>query len=126
MEKTDLNIRVSDSVFDPDLRREPSSRTVTVREGGEKSRYKVWLYLEGKDVPFIESVTYSLHKTFSDRVRRVRRTAANPRCALVIWTWGIFDVEAKAKDTKGRLYDLEHRLTYDHELRKGGFEYEYG
>lgn len=124
MEMIDLNIRIRDSVFNPDLPPDPSRKTVTVREG-EKSLYKVWLYLEGKDVPFIESVTYTLHETFPDRVRRVRRTSANPRCALVIWTWGIFDVEAKAKDTKGRLYDLEHRLTYDHELRKGGFGYEY-
>lgn len=119
-----MDLAVKDSVFDPSLDPNISDLTVTVRQA-KKPLYKVWIYLEGKDLPFIESVTYTLHKTFADPVRTVRRTSANPMCELVIWTWGLFEVAARVIDRQGQAYDFSHSLTYGNELRQGGLKYEY-
>ena len=119
-----MDIQVRDSLFDLQPDSDPSQKTVTVRRA-ETPLYKVWVYLDGRDLPFVESVTYTLHSTFPDPVRKVERTVANPKCALIIWTWGIFEVKASVRNKQGRRYDLRHRLTYDLELSRGGLEYVY-
>ena len=119
-----LNIEVRDSIFDPNLRPE-DPRRVYVREQNGQSLYKVWVYLSGYDLPYVKSTTYILHSTFSDPVRRVRRTLANPNCQLVLWTWGLFEIRVKVEDKANRLYELVHMLNYDKELSKPGIEYIY-
>lgn len=116
-----LNIEVRDCVFDPDLTRSDSSQ-IHVHKGKSDGRiyYKVWLYLEGRDLPFVESVTYTLHESFPDPNRTVRRTSANPNCKFVVWTWGLFTVRATIVDKKGLTYKVEHRLGYERELYPKG------
>jgi hypothetical protein len=120
-----LNIEVRDSVFDPNEYglapfkfKSPSGETrkVRVRRGESKPVYKVWLYLVGNDVPYVESVTYTLHHTFDEPVRTVRRSLSNPQCQLVIWTWGVFEVRAVVRDKRGGHYELSHHLTYGKQL----------
>jgi len=117
-----LDIEVKDTVFDPDLPR--TSAKVHFREKGARTYYKVWLYVEGNDLPYIESVTYTLHETFRNPDRTVRRTPSNPNCQLVIWTWGLFTMKATIVDKKGFRYEVAHELGYDKDLPSENERYE--
>ena len=116
-----LEIKVKDSVFDPDLPRSPSSKIYFhIGRNDGKTYYKVWLYLEGNDLPFIESVTYTLHESFREPNQTVRRSSSNSNCKFVIWTWGLFTVRATIVDKKGLTYKVTHQLRYDRELYPKG------
>ena len=121
----ELNVQVKDTVFDPNS---PQSvdRKIHVREEGGTTYFKVWLYLEGEDLPYVESVTYTLHETFRNPERNVKLTPSNPNCQLVIWTWGVFTVKAKIFDKRGLTFELSHYLTYDQELPPNDGAYDYG
>ena len=123
MNSNQLDIEVRDTVFDPDLRR--SNSKVLLRKGERTIKFRVFLYLEGYDLPYIESVTYTLHESFRKPNRTVRRTSSNPNCKLAIWTWGVFLVKATVVDIKGFSYTLEHQLTYDRDLPTAGDKYVY-
>ena len=118
-----LDIEVRDSVFDPDVPR--ANFKVHLRKGQRDVKFKVYLYLEGYDLPYIESVTYTLHESFTRPNRTVRRTPSNPTCKLAIWTWGVFLVKATIVDIKGFSYAVEHQMTYDRELPTDGDRYVY-
>ena len=107
----DFDIRVEDSLFDPDS----TDRTqVRVRkESGNQDRYKVYLFLDGYDLELVAGVTYYLHESFKTPERYVNRTSANPHCKLVLWTWGVFDVRAAIRDVKGNTLERSHYLSYD-------------
>lgn len=111
-----LDITVKDSLFDPDS--PPGQRIAYAKRGGDRPLYKDWIYLDGNDLPYIESVTYELHPTFPEPRRTVERSVRNPRCALVIWTWGVFQVRVTLVDKKNAVYEIEHELTYGGELEK--------
>lgn len=113
----ELDIEVKDTVLDPNLPPSDPSRKIHYRKEGEETYYyKVWLYLEGHDLPYVESVTYTLDETFPNPNRTVARTHSNPNCQLVIWTWGFFTVKATIIDKKGFTYEVTHELSYDKEL----------
>jgi transcription initiation factor IIF auxiliary subunit len=114
-------LKIKDTVFDPALCE--SERKVYVRRSGNRPLYKVWLLIEGETLPYIESVTYKLHRTFSNPIRKVRRTPSNPECKLVIWTWGLFEVKAIIKDKNGESHRLTHSLQYDKQLQLEGVEF---
>ena len=78
----------------------------------------VWLYLEGNDLVYVDSVTYTLHETFRVPNRTVKRTPSNPNCQFSFWTWGLFTVTAAIIDKKGSTYTVAHELTYDREFPK--------
>lgn len=121
-----LEIEVKDTVFDPNLSQSDPARKVHVRRTeGDTYYYKVWLYLEGNDLPYLDRVTYVLDATFTDRNRTVTRSPSNPNCQLVIWTWGLFTVEAIITDKKDYSYEVEHLLSYDKELPKESDKYVY-
>lgn len=119
-----LNIRIVDTVFDPDKygidlsptdveKRKPE---VHYHESGGSSLYKVWILLAGPDLPRVESVTYLLHETFDPPTRVVPRTLSNQDCRITIWTWGVFQINATILDKIGRTYSLSHQLTYGQAL----------
>ena len=121
-----LDIQVKDTVFDPNLAKNDPARKVHVRkEEGGTHYYKVTIYLEGNDLPYVEYVTFTLDETFPDRIRTVTRTPSNPNCQLVIWTWGLFPVKAVITDKKGNSYEVVHRLSYDKELPPESDRYVY-
>lgn len=111
-----LKLEVVDTAFDP---RAPGARKV-YRQFAEAKRplYKVWIFLKGKDLAFVDSVTYTLHRTFDSPVRTVQRSLKNPHCQLQIWTWGVFDVGVSIRDQSGNLYRLVHSLRYDEAFRE--------
>jgi len=114
-----LQIEMKSSLFDP----HSSDRRVLVRRASEgregRPLYRVFLYLEGRDLPFVENVTYFLHPTFPDHVRIVPRTPGNPVCKLEIWTWGFFDIKATVVDKTGARQLLSHYLEYKEEISEG-------
>lgn len=82
-------LEVKDSIHDPDS----PDRTPQWRDqASDKPLYKVFLYLDGLGLPYINAVTYVLHPTFKEPTQQVIRTASNPRCKLELWTWGLFRV----------------------------------
>jgi transcription initiation factor IIF auxiliary subunit len=110
-----LAVEVKDSIFDPDS----NDRAVPVRrEAGKRPLYRVFLYLDGPDLPFVDWAKYQLHSSFSEPVRTVSRGLVNPRCKLEIWTWGLFRVNVTVVDRNGNSYSLHHDLHYDSEFER--------
>jgi hypothetical protein len=107
------DIVVKDSLFDPDaaqpipLWRDPKS---------DNPYYRVFLYLDGNGLPYINAVTYVLHPSFDNPTRQVVRTANNPHCKLELWTWGVFQVQAIVTDQQGTMLTLSHNLQYNKEV----------
>lgn len=113
-----LKITVVDTAFDP--RNAPAStdeRAVIFKKVGDRDFYKVWLYLDGPDVPFVQAVTYELHPSFRQRIHTVSRTAANQDCTLIIWTWGTFEVKATVRTKSNGVAELTHMLSYDRDFK---------
>lgn len=112
-----IDLKIRDSVLDPEGRdRAILFRPLDPAKG--TTLYRVFLYLDGPFLPYVESVTYRLHETFSDRNRTVHRTPRNPLCKLEIWTWSLFNVAAEIKDKRGQSFQLDHWLTYSREIEK--------
>jgi transcription initiation factor IIF auxiliary subunit len=84
----------------------------------DRPRYRVSLYLEGADLPYVREVVYHLHHTFPQPRRTVRRSSANPNCELIIWTWGVFEIRVQVKMKNGDELWLRQRLTYDRQLSR--------
>ena len=115
MMDSSIAIEVKDSAFDPDS----TEKIIRVRNReSDRPLYRVFLYVDGPDLPFVEAVTYELHPTFASPVRRVGRTLSNPRCKLEIWTWGLFEVAVTVEDKRGRQYRLSHNLQYDRQFNE--------
>ena len=121
-----LDLAVKDSIFDPNLSRSDPAAKVHVRKQGKDTfYYKVFVYLEGNDLPYVDYVIYTLDETFPEPIRTVTRTPANPNCQLVIWTWGLFIVKTRIFDKRGFAYDVEHQLSYDKQLPTESDKYVY-
>lgn len=121
-----LDLEVKDTIFDPNLSRSDPAAKVHVRKQGKDTYYyKVWLYLEGNDLPYIDYVTYTLDDTFPDPNRTVTRTPSNPNCQLIIWTWGLFKVKTRIFDKRGSAYDVVHQLGYTKQLPEESDKYVY-
>jgi len=121
----ELKLEVKDTVFNPGLSREDPNNKVNVRQEGDVYYYKVWLYLDGYDLPYVDSVTYTLDSSFSEPNQTVRRTLTNPNCQLTIWTWGLFTVVATIIDKKGYKYQVSHQLSYKEQLPPEESKYDF-
>jgi len=120
MNRPTYSIQLRDSVLNPN---KPATKAQTCiahyrKTGSANSQllYQVWLYLEGKDLPFVDRVKYVLHDSFRNPVQVVERTTLNQNCSLAIWTWGIFWVKAEVEDVRGRVIKLDHYLTYGKQI----------
>jgi len=118
-------IGVKDSIFDP-YARKSKERTAYYRPLANRddlTYYKVWIYLDGDDLPFVKSVKYILHDSFRNRVRIVESESSNPRCAAKIWTWGIFTVDVEIEDLDSRIIRMSHHLSYGDEVVQDGINW---
>jgi hypothetical protein len=106
-------LEVKDSIRDPDS---PDQTARWRNPDSEKPLYRVFLYLDGLGLPYVNAVTYVLHPTFKEPTRQVFRTPSNPRCKLEIWTWGLFRVQAIVTDRDGNMLTLTHDLQYNKEF----------
>jgi len=111
-----MDLKVVDTLFDPSS----SEKVIVFRERGTKRLYKVWLYLEGLDLPYVERVEYILHSSFRNRVRKVSRRYSNQNCAHPLWTWGLFDVQVRVFMKNGEKKKRRHNLRYDYDLTEPG------
>ena len=111
--KAIIDVDVRDSVYEPGA----TDGTILYDRPAQNARYKVWLYLDGPDLSYVRSVTFTLHPTFPDPVRTVVRTPSNPTCALEIWTWGLFTVRVDIEDKSGEHHIVQHKLTYARDIK---------
>ena len=114
MKSNGLNLEVRDSVYPPGT----AEAKILYDKSTDTARYKVWLYLDGPDLPYVKSATYRLHPTFPDPVRTVARTPSNPNCVLEIWTWGMFNVQVEIEDKTGARYSFEHWMSYSRDIKE--------
>lgn len=121
---SDVDIKIIDSAFDPDMEYRKPKRIYYSDIGEDKSVYKVWIFLDGKFLPYVKDVTYILHPTFADPIKTISRSSKNPRCKLEIWTWGLFELRAKIRDKKGRILEKTHYLRYNKDFKLDGVDFE--
>lgn len=119
MSARQLALTFQDAAFAPDDG-DRKRIYVTRAQGGATALYRVFLYLDGPDLPFVDRVLYTLHETFEPRVREVRRTIDNGSCRLEIWTWGTFEASAEVFCKDGRHGRLSHALRWDEDLKAPG------
>lgn len=95
-----MDIRVYDTIFDPSDN--SNSRIALYRDVSSGKRlFRVFIYLKGQDLPFVENVTYTLHSSFANPNKEVIRTVTNQRCKLIIWSWSLFEAQVRIH-LKGR------------------------
>jgi hypothetical protein len=120
----DLEIRTS--CFDP----ESVTRRIRVREGEDSPLYQVFLFLSGRDLPYVEFVEYVLHASFREPLRKVRRISNNPLCKLAVWAWGEFAMHTLVFLKNGERLNIRHEFQFSSEVEKAKraspaiFEYE--
>ncbi len=116
MRSPDLQIEIRDSVFEPD-----SKNCKILKKSGNgtgRDLYRVFLYLDGLDLPLVRSVVYHLHSSFKQDTHRITRTPSNPNCKFIIWTWGTFVVRAEIEDLEGRTHKISRELSWDREVKR--------
>lgn len=116
------NVQVLDSALDPALS-SGKERVIRYKSVGGREHYRVWLYLAGPRLPFVDRATYILHPSFNPPVHEVARTPANPNCTLLVWTWGIFDVTVVLHGKKGETAELVHTMRYDKDFQSKGVSF---
>lgn len=120
MEKRTYNLCVKDTVFDPNDPQATIQKKATYKKYCQipdgKILYKVWIYVDGYDLPFVESVRYHLHSSFPDRTRLVERDIHNRNCAFIIWAWGMFNVKAEVFLIGGQMLTINHFLSFGEEI----------
>lgn len=123
------NLKVNDMLLDSEEPLEDNNssgtrsrtRIIYYKEStrSKKKLYKVKIYIDGKDLPYVKQVKYTLHSTFGkNRVKIVKRKPGNLQCGLVIWTWGVFTVKVEIEDLKDSIIKMEHRLTFGDQLKE--------
>lgn len=118
MNPTQIDVQVKHSLFNPSFPQSDSSNRVHYRkEEDDTYYYRVFLFIDGPDLPYVDSVTYALDDSFPQPIQTVSRTPANPNCQLVIWTWKEgFTLVATITDKKNNNYQVTHELSYAEEL----------
>ncbi|WP_299133668.1 pYEATS domain-containing protein [uncultured Tenacibaculum sp.] len=117
------DIKVRDSIFSPNKKggnKELIAHYKKNTSRSSKTLYKVYLFIEGKDLPFIKKVKYTLHKTFRNPVKTIERKSDNTNCSLVIWTWGLFNIKVELEDINGEIIHMNHYLNYGSEVKTKG------
>ena len=117
------DIKVKDSIFSPNQKGLNNNLIAHYKKNISRNRktlYKVYIYIEGKDLPFIKKVTYTLHKTFRSPVKTIQRKSDNTNCSIVIWTWGLFNVKVELEDINGEKIYMNHYLKYGSEIKSEG------
>jgi len=118
MEKA-LDLIVKDTAIEDDAN---LGRIVHVKERKTSpDLFRVKIFLSGNDLPLVNTVRYYLHPSFRSREKLVARTPSNPNCELIIWAYGMFDLEVVVEDRSGYRFKINHRLSFGNELRTGDF-----
>ena len=115
-----LNIIIVDTPINPfDQNEQRNIVERRVRNG--KTQFKIWLYLNGDDLPYVRRVKYVLHSSYKQPEFIISKLPSNPNCLFSFWAWGTFIVKAVVEDKSKKLYYFEHRLMFDKRLQKNDF-----
>ena len=115
-----LSIAVQDTPFDPSAR----ERIVLTRVVDGRTLYRVFVYLTGRDLPFVKRATYRLHPSVSESPHTVPRTPSNPDCRLVLWLWGTFPLSVVIEDLKDGVHEVQYTLQFDRYFAEATFKQE--
>ena len=109
MKKVSLNVEVKFSAF-----HEKNGKVLVkqLHKGG-KQHFRVRLYLEGPDLDKVDRVVYTLHPTFREPRREI---TTRPDFKLVIWTWGLFNIEVEIYDNIGAVDERTLYLDYSQDI----------
>ena len=116
-----LNIFAKDTVVEKDDGKE----FIIAKKSTNKTLFKVTLALGGNDLPFVKEVTYMLHQTFKNRVKKIERSISNPDCKLVFYAWGTFIIIVKVKTLKGDSFQFSHPLQFGDEVQSGKYPFKF-
>ena len=112
-------IEIKDSVFEPEVVRRRKEDVVEFLSGNTYF-YKVFIYTQGKTMPYVDSITYFLHSSIENNVRTIKRKPSNEYCKIEIETPGIFKVKATISYKDGKVENVEHYLNFPKELKEFG------
>lgn len=112
-------IEIKDSVFDPEIIRR-RKEDISEYLKGNKYFYKVFIYAQGKTMPYVDSITYFLHSSIENNVRTIKRRPSNEYCKIEVETPGIFKVRATIYYKDGEVEHKEHYLNFSKELKEFG------
>jgi len=113
---------IKDSLIDPNIYSAPNIEIPYFRND-EDYRYKVWIYLEGPQIFFIDYVIYTLPSSFNITNKTVSRSLTNPNCSFFIWTNGVFNVQATIFLKSGELITTEHYLSFDRDIQADNLKF---
>ncbi len=116
-----LDIVVKDTVVE----KANGNEHIIAKKSTSSTMFKVTLFLEGNDLPFVNKVTYTLHETFKNRIKKIKRSLSNPNCTLVFYAWGTFTVKVKVESLKGDNLVISHPLQFGSEVQSGKYKIEY-
>lgn len=119
-QKKTFEVEIHDSVIEEGVNGQPVIYVKNAKS--DKPLYKVTIFLDGNDLPYVESVEYELHPSFKKRFNKIERTLNNATCTFTIWTWGIFEVKAVIKAKDGSKFNLSHQLTYGDEIANSDYK----
>lgn len=104
-----FDIEIADRPYDPSARQ----KVVARRRRGDTVLHRVYVFLTGRDLPYVHQVIYHLPSTVTPPPQPVIRSEAVPDCRLVIWVSEPFEVQAEIEDTRGRRYRRQHFLEFE-------------
>ena len=77
-------------------------------QGDDWWKWAIWIDCSPEELASIESVTYRLHPTFSNPVRKITNRTSNFR--LETEGWGVFTIYADVEFERGPHRKLSHEL----------------
>lgn len=115
-----LNVEIKDYPFNP----RGGTRVVGTKPGPDgHPLYRVFLRLEGPDLPLVKSAVYVFDSSVSPREVTIPRSETSPDCLYEVWLWGKFEVNGYVIDVKDQTYPLSpHYLDYDSYFEDAAFK----
>jgi hypothetical protein len=114
----DINLNLESSVFSPEDIGKQGPIQVRKKADSGKLYFKVYLFITGQDLPFVDKIVYKLHPTFKKNMVTSKPHSGNSYGSISIWTWGLFELTAEVKLRNGKEFTLKHQLNYDKELKE--------
>jgi len=114
-----MNLEIRDTAVTRDPNGNGYIQAKTLKSG--RTSYRVTVELVGDDIPFVESVTYVLHRTFKNNIKKVNRTLSNQNCSLSFYAWGTFTIYAEVETVSGEVIRISHNLRFDQDIINGEY-----
>lgn len=107
--KPELDIEFVNEVVDKD-------NQVKFLKQGDKYLFRNRIYAKGGDIDKVREITYVVHPSFPDPIRRVRDRGSN--FELIIWAWGEFTIKTIITTTDKKEHYKDFDLKFGDKLRE--------